>query len=144
MPNEAELLKGEIAQTREQLGSKLNQFESEVSHTFDNVVDTVKTTAKNLHPIEQVKRHPLPALGIATAAGFFVTAWFRNGKRAPVRMPTFLGQELKAAKAVGVSLLLRTVADKIKQKSPELASHLKEVENDVIERMSHGWRPTGA
>ena len=81
MHNESELIKEDIAHSRDELGRKIMEFEEQVKdgvHATSEVIydayENVKATARNFSPAFQVRQHPLPAVGLAALAGFLVAA----------------------------------------------------------------------
>lgn len=146
MSDKAEILKGEIAQTRESLETKIASLENQVTDTVDNVVQTVTDTANKLRPSEQVRNHPFGAVGIAAATGLVFGVWVRGvGTRRSIpsyqRAPS---PEFQAVKRVGITFLLRKGAELLKKQSPQMAASVEEVENNIIESLTDSWRPAGA
>jgi hypothetical protein len=154
-------IRTEMNQTTEELGRKVQDLETKVETSYheakervEDTVERVKTAARELSPVHQIRQRPLIAVGGALAGGFLVARWAGARRLAPVARhafrevaprtgPSWFGQlgrqfepELKVIKGALVGSAVKYAMERARAKKPELAEEISKLEQSLISRFA--------
>lgn len=175
MSEEQNLKIEEINRTRDELSKKLAKFEASFNkskETAENAIGEVgdavhhiKDAAKKLSPTYQAQHNPLPAFGVASAAGFAVgylvtkpryrsvsptremaprgAVQVLDTRSRPSWMVGLAGQlqetfsdEIQLVKTMVAGAAVKAIGNKIRESSPHIAEQVSEVERSLMEKIN--------
>lgn len=120
MLKDTNLLKSEAAEAANRLGNQVSELEVAVQDRINEI--------RRLSPLEQIKEHPLPAVGIAALAGFLITFPKTNPLRGKME------EEVKVLRSLAIAVVLEKLSKKLADSSPEISSTLEQLRGRVLEK----------
>jgi len=152
MSKKIDEVKAEIARTKVDLTKKLGDLESQlrddatvVKRGIDGAARTIQSTAKAFSVRHQVEKRPLFMLGGSILSGLVVSRWWiTSADRTPTYevgpqpRPSLVGRvarqfpdEVGVVKTVVATHLLNFLADKAKERMPDLVDKIGEIETRI-------------